>query len=200
MEQNQKTNIPTSKPLSVYYHALRPSDVAIYRLVRLRALSEAPSQFSSTFTRELAFTMDKWKGRIENPDGITFLATSQPTLELADALNSEDWIEPYQFEASDSVYYGLIICLQSYEVQTDAFIAGFWVAPSARFQGIGQTLIEKALTWAKSHGEPNKKFMTVLLDVHTSNLTARRVYERSGFISTGTSPDDSEELRYVQHL
>lgn len=200
MERNQKTNITTSKRLSVYYHILRPSDAAIYRLVRLRALSEAPSQFSSTFAKELEFTMDTWKGRLEDPDGVTLLATSQRTLKHADALNSEDWIEPRQFEANDNVHYGLIMCSQSHKVQTDAFIAGFWVTPSARFHGIGQTLIEKSLTWAKLHGGQSKKFMAVLLNVYAYNLAARRIYERLGFTYIGTTPDNSTELRYIQHL
>ena len=46
---------------------LDPSEHALLRTLRLRALADTPSAFGSTYERELAFTDDEWRRRL-HPD------------------------------------------------------------------------------------------------------------------------------------
>ncbi|KIM34513.1 hypothetical protein M408DRAFT_97383 [Serendipita vermifera MAFF 305830] len=187
-----------SESLAIYYHALAPSHVLIYRLVRLRALSECPSQFCSNFAQELAFKTEIWLSWLENSNSVTFIATSQTLLGHQDALDSENWSHPTQFEASDRFHYGLISCLQYSE--EDALLAGLWVSPFARRYGIAQALIEKVITWAREYDGKRNKFKSVILHVYRDNLLARRLYERCGFVDVCTTSNGPEELRYVYFL
>lgn len=66
MSENPVDIDPSDGGHMVYYHPINSSYRLVYRLVRLRALSDAPAEFSSTFAREIAFTSDKWKTRLEN--------------------------------------------------------------------------------------------------------------------------------------
>ncbi|WP_374310762.1 N-acetyltransferase family protein [Dongia sp.] len=58
------------------------------------------------------------------------------------------------------------------------------VAEEAAGQGVGRKLMEAAESWAREQGYPS-----LLLDVFASNETARRFYERTGFV------EDSVRLR-----
>jgi ribosomal protein S18 acetylase RimI-like enzyme len=58
------------------------------------------------------------------------------------------------------------------------------VAGNAAGHGIGKKLMEAAEDWAREQGYPS-----LLLDVFASNETARRFYERTGFV------EDSLRLR-----
>jgi ribosomal protein S18 acetylase RimI-like enzyme len=55
-----------------------------------------------------------------------------------------------------------------------------WVAPTHRRQGIGQTLVEAVVTWARS-----RKIRTLLLLVTSNNESAIKFYQRLGFALTG---------------
>jgi len=186
----------TQKHLTPHYHALGSSEALIYRLIRLRALSESPSYFGSTFARELAFSLETWQTRLKNPDSVMFLATSRAVLKPEDSLASDGWVHPAQFETSDRLHYGMICCIKSFEDPTDVLIVSFWVAPLARRKGIGRKLVNLALEWARSH----QTFKAALLNVQMDNIEARHLYERCGFTSIGEDPQDPDGLRYIHHL
>ncbi|MEY4698154.1 MAG: hypothetical protein RIT14_2582 [Pseudomonadota bacterium] len=61
-------------------------------------------------------------------------------------------------------------------------IDGICVAPSAQGQGIGRALIEAVCAEGRLRG-----FGAVRLDVADSNLRARALYERAGFVLDGTA-------------
>jgi ribosomal-protein-alanine N-acetyltransferase len=59
-------------------------------------------------------------------------------------------------------------------------IANLAVEPDARGQGIGSALLDAALDEAKRHGTEE-----VFLEVRSSNLPARQLYESRGFAEVG---------------
>jgi ribosomal protein S18 acetylase RimI-like enzyme len=69
------------------------------------------------------------------------------------------------------------------DVET-GYVSIIAVAENAAGQGIGKKLMEAAEVWAREHGYPS-----LLLDVFASNETARRFYEKTGFV------EDSLRLR-----
>jgi len=76
-------------------------------------------------------------------------------------------------------------------------LLGMGVHRDHRRQGLGGQLLETALAWARAQGGID----WVDLEVIASNLPARRLYERSGFVVVGATPDlfriDGEQLGYV---
>lgn len=61
----------------------------------------------------------------------------------------------------------------------DAFVWGMWVEPAARGQGVAARILRLLLDHADQEGRP------VTLHVTHGNDTARRLYERHGFVATG---------------
>jgi len=70
---------------------------------------------------------------------------------------------------------------------TGVLIVDIGFLPTARGQGLGQTLLEWTLRHAGQVGAPR-----VWLHVLSQNLTARRLYERLGFVVVG---EDGAHLR-----
>lgn len=188
---------------SIFYYALEPRHIQLYRLMRLRALTDSPSQFGSAFQREIAFTPQVWTQRLMNPHQITFIATISSSIDSIDLpTKCETWNEPSQFKVSDQLLpLGMITCIQSFDNPEDARIVGLWVSPETRRQGIGKALIEKALSWASQRVEEHERFKTLILDVWKDNWAARGLYERCGFTRlAGTSPEEAQDIRYTYKL
>ena len=57
------------------------------------------------------------------------------------------------------------------------------VSPQARRQGIGRTLVETVLAWARDLGAEE-----IWLEVRESNATALRLYAQCGFVVAGRRP------------
>lgn len=76
-------------------------------------------------------------------------------------------------------------------------LLGMGVHRACRRQGLGARLLAHALDWARSQ----EQLDWVDLEVIASNLPARRLYERNGFVFAGELPDlfriDGEQLGYV---
>ena len=76
-------------------------------------------------------------------------------------------------------------------------LLGMGVHRDCRRQGLGERLLATALDWA--HAQEGLDWVD--LEVISSNLPARRLYERSGFVFAGEIPDlfriDGEQLGYV---
>jgi ribosomal protein S18 acetylase RimI-like enzyme len=67
---------------------------------------------------------------------------------------------------------------------------GMWVAPEARGSGVGRSLVEAVLAWARERGAP-----TVLLEVTDTERArpAAALYRSLGFAPTGErAPLDSD--------
>ncbi len=130
-----------------------------YRDVRLRALKESPDAFGSTYEGSIMFTDEQWKDR---------LAQATPDLDLPmTALVDEQFVclgwATIPREESHTVHF--------YQM---------WVDPEFRGRGLGHTLMETALSWARGRGA-----RTMELEVTCGDRPARRLYERLGFRATG---------------
>jgi ribosomal protein S18 acetylase RimI-like enzyme len=62
------------------------------------------------------------------------------------------------------------------------YLISMWVAPEARGRGVGGALIAEVIAWARGRG-----LRRLVLDVGAHNGSARRLYERAGFVPTGTT-------------
>jgi GNAT superfamily N-acetyltransferase len=132
-------------------------DWELMKDVRLAALTEAPYAFGSTYEREVAFTEERWRGRISDRS-VTYFAYD---------------------ETDDVTPSGLA---GVYVEDGVADVVSMWVRPGFRGRGVGETLLEATASWAKA-----RSFTTLFLWVTDSNAAAQRLYARCGFTPTGES-------------
>jgi ribosomal protein S18 acetylase RimI-like enzyme len=142
--------------------------------LRLRALSDSPNSFGSTYEREYRYSENDWRewareaaaGRTET----TVLAWQDD-----DAIGM---VGAYVEDGSDH-----------------AHLIAMWVAPNVRRRGVGEMLVDAIVSWATETG-----LGSVRLDVVEGNSGASRLYERCGFTPTGRSRryDDRPQLVCVE--
>jgi ribosomal protein S18 acetylase RimI-like enzyme len=131
----------------------------VFKDVRLRALQDTPSAFSSTYAEESRFSDEDWVRRAAQWSGkgsTTYLAMDAGTpCGIASGFLDKD----------DS---------------TEAHLASMWVAPTHRRLGIGRLLVNAVVDWARAQD-------TVILQliVTSNNDGAIKFYERLGFTLTG---------------
>ena len=140
-----------SLPLQI--RQLGVEDWRIFREVRLDALKEAPYAFGSTFEREVGASDESWRNRLR--DRTRFLA------EMNGRVAGTVSAGPGEFAGA-------------------AALTALWVDPGFRSQGIGSTLVQAVVDWAR-----NQRLDRVLLWVADVNQTAERLYIRRGFARTG---------------
>jgi ribosomal protein S18 acetylase RimI-like enzyme len=136
---------------------LSPQDDQRSRSIRLRALRDAPDSFGSTLEAELTFTPEDWRRRLERSDAATFVAS----------------------EEGDDI--GTVVGVADPEHPGEAVLAAMWVAPETRGRRVGEALGQAVIEWARSAG-----YQAVRLAVADHNASAQRLYERMGFVPTGT--------------
>ena len=139
---------------------ITPNDAELLRAIRLRALSDTPMAFGSTYARELAFPTLEWQTRAMRhataPDAATF------------------------FAFDDNVCCGIIGCFSKSDEPSMATIVSMWVASEARRKGIGADLLQAAENWARQ-----QKLTHLFLDVVENNAPAIGLYQACGFEFTG---------------
>lgn len=145
---------------SFQLRTLGPLDWPLYRRTRLRSLAEAPHAFGSTLAAEQHRPAALWQARLIAATA----ATDYPLVAERDGQ-----VVGLVWGKTDATDPGL------------AHLYQMWVAPEARGQGVGAALIEAALGWARGNG-----VRVVELAVSEGNRAATRLYERAGFVATGT--------------
>jgi ribosomal protein S18 acetylase RimI-like enzyme len=138
---------------------ITPQKAMIFKEVRLRALLDSPTAFSSTFATESTLTDDDWVARVAQWSSGT--STTYLALDGGRACG---------------IASGMLD-------QTDpsrAHLLSMWVAPTHRRMGIGRSLVEAVLAWARA-----KNVQTMQLLVTSNNDTAIQFYQRLGFTLTG---------------
>ena len=128
------------------------------RELRLRALADAPDAFGSTLDRERAHGEVEWVGWIEGWSG------SRNVLFVAE--DGERWV-------------GMAVGSRAGD-EPDAHLYGMWVEPSRRSSGIGASLVEQVLGWARA-----RDVRSVIHGVTETNAGAAAFYEQLGFADTG---------------
>ena len=125
------------------------------RTIRLRALVDAPDAFGTTYDEAAAQPLDSWTAQLQ--EIATFVAV----------VNGED--------------VGLVRGARDDLQPNTAWLISMWVSPEVRGQGVGETLIDAIVEWARASGARR-----VLLDVGDRNQPAIALYARKGFKPNGT--------------
>ncbi|BCJ38847.1 hypothetical protein Athai_63500 [Actinocatenispora thailandica] len=134
---------------------LTGDDWAIYRDVRLAALTDAPYAFASTVEREAAF--DEWQWRAQLDRATWFVALDGPAALPVGLVGG--------FAEDDSA---------------DLHLIGMWVRGEVRGRGVAGGLVQRFLGWAAGQRPAG-----VVLWVADGNDRAQAFYRRYGFAATG---------------
>lgn len=149
----------------------------VFKDVRLRALQEAPTAFSSTYAKESAFPDEEWKKRAmrwSSGGSAGFLA----------------------FDGGRGC--GMVFSFAEELDPQRAQVVSMWVAPEVRREGVGRRLIEAVVEWARG-----REMRDVKLMVTSVNHGAIAFYERLGFRMTGKAeiyPNDATIKQYEMVL
>ncbi|MGH9172639.1 MAG: GNAT family N-acetyltransferase [Acidimicrobiales bacterium] len=142
--------------MSITVRRVALEEWTVLRQVRLAAMLDSPSAFGSTYERELSFTEDRWRERIErSPWWLAWLG-EQPVGIIA-AFTAEPESAP-----------------------ADRHVVSMWVDPVARRQGVARILLDTVASWSLGDGAD-----TLSLWVADGNEPAVRLYESYGFSLTG---------------
>jgi RimJ/RimL family protein N-acetyltransferase len=133
-----------------------PGDEPILRELRIAALTDSPSAFSSTLARELNRTAENWRSWIA-PPSVTFI-----------------------LESAEHKPCGIVAGAPESSDPSIAMLMSMWVHRSHRGTGAASQLIASIQRWAVE-----VKCREVRLLVNEENPVARRCYERLGFRATG---------------
>jgi ribosomal protein S18 acetylase RimI-like enzyme len=143
---------------------IEPSDSAILRRVRLRALSTDPASFGSTYERDAAFPNETWAERAARgsagDDTSTLLAI---------------WGEEP---------VGLVTAIRDVAQRHLFHVVEMWVAPEARREGVGRRLLDEIEGWVASCGGTSAH-----LSVTNVATPAMRLYESAGYKPDGYSAE-----------
>jgi ribosomal protein S18 acetylase RimI-like enzyme len=140
---------------------LKVEDACILKGLRLRALQDTPSAFSSTFAKEAGFSDQDWRHRALQWSGgnaVTYLARDHGSA------------------------CGIVGAFRDPDDARRVHLVSMWVAPTHRERGVGKRLVEAVFDWARL----NRIYVIQLL-VTSNNPAAMRFYERLGFALTGKS-------------
>ncbi len=161
------------KKLMISLEPVTPQNVLTFKEVRLRALVDTPSAFSSTYARESQFTDDFWITREQQRDGqksILYMAMDAQAV------------------------LGIAGCFIDSKDSTKADLISMWTDPAHRQKGIGRLLVDEIAAWARQ-----RKALTLQLLVTSCNETAIAFYQRLGFTLTGHTepyPNDPALIEY----
>ena len=143
-----------------------------YREVRLAALRDSPAAFSASLDVVAAYEPAVWEER-------TRLASSGTQSVIFLAFDDRD--HPI----------GMVAVLEGASDPAAAELVSMWVAPSARGNGVGAALVDRAISWAADSG-----YSRVELWVTRGNRRAEGLYRKLGFEVTGeTKPLPSDPCK-----
>lgn len=135
---------------------LQSADVAAFRELRLAALRECPTAFSSSYEEECDVPLEQAAERLApNQDRAVFGAFDGDRLVGTLGLYRE----------------------QMRKLRHKAVIWGVYVEPAYRGRGVARTLLERALAHAAQMPDLRK----VTLGVNTANAAALALYKSAGF-------------------
>ena len=138
-------------------------DWKTWRDLRLRALQDTPTAFGSTYEREAAFTEDVWR---ERAGGVANAAAL-----------GHGTAGPAVLAFVGDVAVGMGGGFR--DLPGWLHVVAMWTDPGWRGHGVGRAVLEHLTAWSAAAA------LRVHLDVETTNLGARRLYERAGFVGTG---------------
>lgn len=129
------------------------------RAIRLRALADAPDAFGSTLQEEQALPLEHWTR-------YALEGTTSETMGIFVAEEGTHW-------------YGMARGFVHKDYSEIVRLASMWVDPSRRRSGVGSSLVEAVIDWARG-----RRAQQVQLWVTETNLTARSLYIQKRFTDT----------------
>lgn len=152
--------------------AAQPSDWETLRDVRLEALADAPDAFGEVLAKAERYTEADWRARCDDR------TDARRLLALL-----------------DDRPVGMIVVVVTPGGRANVY--AMWVAPGARRRGVGRALVVAGLEWARRCAA-----LDVELHVSVTRPEARALYERCGFVATGSraplrdgSPIETDVMR-----
>lgn len=136
---------------------LNASDAQVYQEVRLSALKLNPEAFGSTYEREVKFSRDSIAERLE-PGKDRF---------VLGAFNDKGTL------------VGIVTFMRETSLKTShkGNVYGMYVAPDARGQGLGKSLLVELIKRAKTFEGLEQIHLTVI----SVNHSAKKLYKSLGF-------------------
>lgn len=145
---------------------LNSQDAAAYQSLRLQALQESPTAFSSSLAREAGRDLSEIATRVTPAaDGSLCVFGVFAGDQLAGILA---FIRP-----------------RAEKLRHGAELAGLYVAPEFRRRGFGRALVDAAIAHARSVDGVRQ----LKLAVNATNTAARLLYQSVGFVRFGVEPD-----------
>lgn len=138
---------------------ITPRNAMIFKEIRLRALQDAPSAFSSTYAKESQLSDADWIERADQWSGgrsVAYLALDK------------------------TIACGIAGAFFDHDDAALAHLVSIWVAPAYRRLGTGATLVGAIVEWART-----QRVDRLQLLVTSNNDAAIRFYQRLGFSITG---------------
>ena len=109
---------------------VNPNNAAIFKDIRLRALQDSPTAFSANYADEAKLTDSDWLDRAAQ------WSSDKSAAYLAIDSGAAVGIAAGLLDRNDSLRASLM---------------SMWVAPTHRRLGIGRTLVEAIVAWARGH-------------------------------------------------
>ena len=149
----------------------------IFKEIRLRALHDSPSAFSSTYANESRLTDTDWFQRAAQRNGeksIVYLAMDA------------------------GIPCGIARGFLDQDDGTRTYLVSMWISPQHRRLGVGSLLVNAILDWART-----KHSRTLHLMVTRNNDAAIKFYQHLGFALTGRTepyPNDPSLIEYEMSM
>ncbi|KAI9568557.1 hypothetical protein HD554DRAFT_2022194 [Boletus coccyginus] len=170
-----------------------PSQLVAYKVLRLTSLQVDPQAFGSNYARELAFSDDVWRERLNSPFKQTVVASvlDGSKVDSEEAGETGQWIGTASVVGPSDIPPSVLSPLEEAGVGANWEIYGLyamWVHPAHRGKGVAAQLTKACLEWARTNVDP--KFSSensegfekvVVLLVHVDNVAGHALYSRAGF-------------------
>jgi len=138
---------------------IAPESALIFKAVRLRALQDSPTAFSSTYAKEAEIPDEEW-------------------IKRSVRWTSDGSIGYLAFDEGNAC--GMVACYTEEHVRPRAHVVAMWVDPANRRAGVGTALINGLGAWAKA-----RELHELILMVTSVNQGAIEFYTRIGFRMSG---------------
>jgi ribosomal protein S18 acetylase RimI-like enzyme len=194
-----------------------------YRELRLRSLNSDPDSFSSAFADESKQPFEFWTGRMLIPRARHFMAVrlnrDTSAASVADdpqAVLETEWVGtlvvlgPRAVASDDESPWKALardrFVEDSAEANSDSaapayHLAGFYVAPETRGQGLGATLVQAAMERI-AHDSQKMHNAGAICTVGAShqNLVVRRLFKRMGFLEVAEEVCNTNDGRRLTEI
>jgi len=111
------------------------------------------------YEREIAFTEDQWRQRLDGHNKVTFVAA------IPDS-DDEPWVGTMSIVAPSEITFDYLAPVRNMDIGKDSYIYtlfGMWVRPEHRKRGLGKRLIEEGLEWIRKDNVKGGNIRKVLV-------------------------------------